>query len=192
MKWFYNMKIGAKLLLGFIIVSLLTGVIGVVGIWNIKSLSDSDSKLYSNMTVPISQLSGISTAFQRMRVNARDMIIASSDSDIQQNIDKINERIAEIDELSSEYEALILSDRMREEFNKFVDSRKAYRTEIDKVIKLAKENKDAEAYEILGETGSAGIASRAEQDAIEKLVELKVEDAKQQEEKILIKPIAQC
>ncbi len=31
MKWFYNLKIGTKLILGFVVVALIAGGIGVMG-----------------------------------------------------------------------------------------------------------------------------------------------------------------
>jgi methyl-accepting chemotaxis protein len=178
MKWFYNLKISAKLIIGFALVAVIAGVLGVFGMINLKSLDDSDTALYERMTVPISQMSGISTAFQRVRVNSRDMVIAENQADIQSNIDKITDRRAEIDTLAAAFEKTIISDNMKLEFNNFIEARKVYRTELDKVIQLAKENKDEEAYASLAETGSAGIASRAEQDLIDKIINMKVQDAK--------------
>jgi methyl-accepting chemotaxis protein len=40
MKWFYNMKIGTKLISGFIIVALIAGVIGIVGFMGLKEVGD--------------------------------------------------------------------------------------------------------------------------------------------------------
>ena len=38
MKWFLNLKIGVKLIIGFILVSIVAGTIGIVGAVNIKKL----------------------------------------------------------------------------------------------------------------------------------------------------------
>ena len=72
MKRFYNMKISTKLVISFIFVAIIAGIVGMVGIFSINSLDKSDTILYENMTKPISQMSDISTAFQRTRVNLRD------------------------------------------------------------------------------------------------------------------------
>ena len=56
MKTFNNMKIKAKLLTGFIIMAVIVGVVGAVGITNIKALYQSDTDLYEHMTVPIAQM----------------------------------------------------------------------------------------------------------------------------------------
>ena len=79
-KWFLDMKIGAKLISGFIIVAIIAGVVGIVGVTSLKTAAKSDTELYENMTVPISHLGEIATSFQRIRVNVRDMILTDRKS----------------------------------------------------------------------------------------------------------------
>ena len=176
MKTFNNMKIKAKLLTGFIIMAVIVGVVGAVGITNIKALYQSDTDLYEHMTVPIAQMGQISTAFQRMRVNTRDMIIANDPVTIKENSDKIAERQAELDTLSAEFESRIVSDEMRTAFNEFAEARNNYKGSLTELTALANQNQDAQAFALMAETGAAGIAARAEQDAIAKMVDLKLAD----------------
>lgn len=49
MKWFYNLKIRTKLLIGFILIALIVGLVGYVGMINIKALDESDTELYEQM-----------------------------------------------------------------------------------------------------------------------------------------------
>ena len=49
MKWYLNMKIGKKLVLGFILIALITGAMGGFAIYNIKALDNSDTELYEHM-----------------------------------------------------------------------------------------------------------------------------------------------
>jgi len=177
MKWFYNLKIRTKLLAGFIVVAIIACIVGVLGVSNIVVLSQSDTVLYEKMTVPIEQMSHIGVAFQRTRVNVRDMIEAQDQEDIQANIEKVKQRRSEIDKWSTEFEELMISDEIKDAFKQFTEAKAVFRTEVDKVIELAKQNKDAEALALLEEENSAGIASRAEQNAIDKLIEIKVQDA---------------
>lgn len=144
-------------------------------------MSKSDTVLFENMTVPLAQIGDISTAFQRLWVNARDMITANDAETIKVNVDKINERKAEIDSLSNDFEQRIISDEMKTAFQTFQDARKDYESQLDSIITLATENRDAEAIALMAETRPAGIASRAEQDAITKIVAMKVDGAKAQE-----------
>ena len=53
MKWFHNMRISAKLLLGFGIVAVIAGVVGIIAIINIKSITEADRMLYQENTLGI-------------------------------------------------------------------------------------------------------------------------------------------
>ena len=41
MKWFLNFKIGVKLIIGFLIVSSLLGLVGYIGINNMRIINDN-------------------------------------------------------------------------------------------------------------------------------------------------------
>lgn len=178
MKWYQNMKIGKKLISGFVLIALINGLLGVYTIYNLQVIDNSDTELYKNLTVPISEIGMISTEFQRIRVNIRDMITAQTPEEIQSYADKIKERRSEIDQQAKIFEGTILNNGMRDEFNNFLKTEKEFDVELNKVIELAKQNRDQEALIMITETGSAGIASGAEQDAIDKIMMEKVNDAK--------------
>jgi len=57
-----------------LLIALIVGLVGYLGISNIKKLDASSQYLYENMTVPIAEIGEISTAFQRMRVNKTENI----------------------------------------------------------------------------------------------------------------------
>ena len=176
MKWFYNMKISTKLIVAFILVTIITGIIGFIGITDIRSLNKNDTELYENMTVPITQLGQISTSFQRMRVDMRDMIIAQTPEDIADYGNRIKERRAEIDQYAASFEKTMIAQEIKDAYKEFTDSRKAYDILADRILEQAKANKDAEASAII--TGEGVKITQTEQDAITKLVKLKEEIAK--------------
>lgn len=177
MKWIKDMKIGVKLLVSFIIVALITGVVGIIGITDLKELQKENTALYEDMTLPIAQVGQISTSYQRMRVIVRDMIIENSPEQIQSNADKVIIRNQEIDEAAANFEKSITDPEMQAAFDEFVASRKVLAQEFEKVKALALENRDAEAYALLADTGSYEMAASAEMDAINKLVPMKLEEA---------------
>ena len=177
MKSFYNWKIRTKLLSSFILGALVVGIVGMLGISSINKLDNSQQDLFENMTVPLSEIGQISTAFQRTRVNMRDMLYENDPQAIQEYVDRIADRRAETDELIKDFEQRKHSDEVKKTFQEFIDARKAADAEFDSVIALAKQNQDAEAFARMIETGSAGVASRAEQDALENLTSLKIEES---------------
>ncbi|MBT0666663.1 MCP four helix bundle domain-containing protein, partial [Geobacter pelophilus] len=176
MQWFYNMKLNAKLMTGFITVAVIAAVIGVIGMINIKKIAAEDEKLYEKVTLPISQLQSISVAFQRIRINVRDLLEASTPAQEKDIADKIKNLRAEIDKESKEFEKTILTEEGRKLFKTFMDTRKAYGVFLEKVSELALANNDRAATIIVN--GEMKSAAMAEQDAIEKLVEAKLVQAK--------------
>ena len=176
MKWLSNMKIGTKLLMGFLLVALMTGGMGVYTLLNLKSLEVSDTQLYKNMLVPTEQMAKISESFQRQRVNIRQAILLSDSKLIEEQLTNLETWRAEIDALVPQFEATILSDQMRQLFNTFKAAKDAYRPLVDQVIALIRAGREEEAIAAISETGSAGIAARAEQDAIDKIIQQKTAD----------------
>lgn len=178
MNWFLNLKINKKLILSFILISLITGMMGVYVIINIKSADDSDTELYEHMTVPISQMAEISTLFETISTDARDLIIANSADEIATHVQLIEANKQKISKLSDQFSETIISTEMKQQFELFKSLRSDYISKLDKVIALAKENKDQEAFAILDENGEVGKAAQLEEDAIQKIFTMKTQDAK--------------
>jgi methyl-accepting chemotaxis protein len=182
LNWLANVKIRTKLLLSFILIALLVGIVGILGIINAKTMEQSDQELFDTMTIPISQVGQISTAFQTLRVNLRDMIIANDTQTIEQNATKIAEQRQQIDDLAGEYEKTIQSAEMQDAFKTFSAARVEYAKHLDMVMEKARQNQDTEAFELMSPDGAAGKATIAEQNAISNLVTMKLEDGRQKAE----------
>ncbi|MBU4439798.1 MAG: MCP four helix bundle domain-containing protein [Firmicutes bacterium] len=179
MKWFYNLKIRTKLLAGFILVALVVGIVGYIGITNINSLEQASQDSYENMTVPVSELGEIGIAYQKLRANVRDIILENDPKENQKNIDLFDANNKRIDELILSFQEKKHSDVVKAAFQEFVDARKAMDPEFDKVKDLGLQNKNDEALALMREGGSAYIASANVQNALDKVVGLKVEKAGQ-------------
>ncbi len=172
MSWFNNMTLKGKLLAGFITVAIIAGAIGGFGIYNIKEIDHADTMLYEKVAIPLGQVAEISTAFQRIRVNARDVITATTSEQRENFIGRIKEARTIIDKEADEFQKTIFTDEGRKIFEEFSNTRKAYGPLLDKMIALAKDGKTAEATALL--QGDAGKASRDEQNAIVKMMEAKI------------------
>ena len=140
---FSNTKLRTKLLGGFVVVAAIALVIGALSILELRSSSEETEKLYQNMTVPLSELGDIATAFQRVRINVRDMVGAESDEDMEKCAGKIKELRAEIDKKAELYEKTILSAEMRKAFEAFTAARVAYEENLTRLIELAEAHKDS-------------------------------------------------
>ena len=176
MNWYYNLKISVKLLSAFIVVALIAGVIGAIGVSKISEIAAADTKMYTNMTVPLNDIAEVSIAFQRMRVNLRDLINATSAEDNEKFNTRIKDLRKSITENMEKFEKSLFTDEGRKLFGEFKQTRAAYGPLLDKTVGLAMENKNVEALAMLH--GAAAKASADEQDAIDKLMELKLSQAK--------------
>ncbi|MBV5317634.1 MAG: MCP four helix bundle domain-containing protein [Desulfobulbaceae bacterium] len=176
MNWFTNMTLKGKLLAGFITVAIIAGVIGGFGIYNIKQIATADTMLYERIVVPFGEVSAISTEFQRLRVNARDIVSADTPEKREQFVGRIKDLRESINKNADSYEKTLFSENGKKIYEEFKRTRTVYGPLLDKVIALAKEGKTVEATALL--QGDAGKASREEQTAIVKMVESKIASGK--------------
>ena len=180
MRWFYNLKIATKLLSSYIMLSLLAGVIGWVGVTNIKQIADEDRQMYERINVPISELLAISTSFQRIRVNIRDLISAKTPEDRSKFSGRIKDLRDDLANNAASFEKTIITEEARKLFRDLEDARKVYLPLLDRTVQMALAGKAAEANAML--SGDMGKASRDVQVAIEKLSARKVSQAKKMAE----------
>ncbi len=163
MKWYHNMKISAKLILGFIVVAILAGAIGVIGIFSLQSSQKTSQYIITNYGNSQGQLGFIAEAFQQNRAAVRDLIIETDSNNYKAYQDLIAANDVKINKNLAEVKKTVQSPEELTSFNKLDKSLNDYKTSRDQVIALAVENKNAEAYAILKKVGvpMGAIASAA-------------------------------
>lgn len=145
MKWFYNLKLRDKLILGFSLVVIIAGFIGYEGITSLKTADNSDTALYEINTYPLSLGSELSTYFQRMRSNGLELVLAQSTSDSEAAVEKIDSMENKIEKTFSKFENINLPDETRQAFNNTKNAYVQFQTGFKSLIELAKNKKTAEA-----------------------------------------------
>ncbi len=176
MAWLYNLRMRTKLLVSFIMVALITGIVGYVGINKIQLVEHDGIKLYDGITVPMGELGAMSTTFQRVRINLREYVETADPQEKASSQELIKTLRAEIEEKAASFEKTILTDEGHNLFNQFRASRDAYGSVIDRVVSLSNTGKDAEAMAIV--KGDGKKAAFQEQELLDKLVQSKLEQAK--------------
>jgi methyl-accepting chemotaxis protein len=176
MKWFVNLKLGAKLMTGFILVAVIALTIGLFGVGKIHQLDVANTKMYEKVTVPLGDLADFAVDFQRIRVNSRDLISATTSEDKKRFSDRIRDLQQNLNAKTVAFEKTLFTDEGRRLFEEFKKAREVYGAQLDRMNALVMQNKSAEAREIL--TGVANKASRDEQNAIESLMEAKLKQAR--------------
>ena len=82
MKWFYNLKIGKKLILGYLLIAVIAGGIGIMGVVGIQKISAQDVYLYEKMAMPLGELVNITDAFQGILGNVQEVTQATTPEEI--------------------------------------------------------------------------------------------------------------
>ncbi|MBF0537183.1 MAG: MCP four helix bundle domain-containing protein [Nitrospirae bacterium] len=154
MRWFYNQKIGTKLILSFVVVSLITAAIGYLGIVNLHKLDNANTMLYEKATLAVSYMGLIGIDFQRIRTNVREAIQADKESDQQKYLEvckQLKEGILKNTEL---YKNTLHDDEGRAMFKEFIDTFNAYTPLLDKEIALGTEHNMPQLKELVNGDGS--------------------------------------
>jgi len=74
-----NMKVSAKLLLSFILVVILTAIVGVIGIFGMQQIAAGSTEMYYEQLEPIVLMGYASEYFQRIRVQMRNVAMNAGD-----------------------------------------------------------------------------------------------------------------
>lgn len=103
-KWFSNLKIGVRIILGFSIIVFISIAIGTIGVLNLKTVQDSYALDYTSSTNALEHVERISSHFQQVRVNIFGFAL-SSDSEEEKHyyIDRIAYHENIVDEYISSY-----------------------------------------------------------------------------------------
>ena len=77
----FKIVIMVTLIVSFLVISLLSAIIGVVGIMGMRQVNDAIYDTYELQLVPVTELGIANEMLQRQRVEMRDMIIGAASDD---------------------------------------------------------------------------------------------------------------
>lgn len=173
-----NLRLSLKLIGAFVIVSLITMIIGLMGTVKIRAIDKKDMEMYELNTKPLGEISAVSVIFQKTRGVVRDIIIDKYiiNKDINPHIEKIKEfnkiGLAEM----KKFEESIKADEVRQEYEHLKAELGAYFPLRDKLITLINDGKRDEAIAFM--RGDVSQQADKVQASIDKLVEMKINLAK--------------
>lgn len=107
-KRFNNLKIGTRIIIGFLIMVMIACIIGFVGVINLKSVQDSYSLDYTDSSLELEYAEKISSTFQQIRVSTLAYYIHSeSEEDRAGYNDQIKQYKSDIDDAIRAFRALL-------------------------------------------------------------------------------------
>lgn len=176
MKWYYNMKLGTKMITGFLIVALIAGAIGLVGIINIREIEELGTKMYEMMTQPLGEMVVIVSSYQRMQNDIRDIILAESQGEIDDYKNRIALRNAEFTKNINSRATTLFSEEGKRLVAEVISIKQDYDNIVKNIIVQVEQGNRDRAMELLRE----GNTVRTELERrLYRLAELKVISAEE-------------
>lgn len=135
-----NMKIGIRLVLGFLLVTLIAGIIGYIGIRNIRTINTADTFLYEMATAPLGDLNMMNSGFQRIRYNYLFLVTDLERNDsaaLQKRILRIKNFQESVDKSTVQYSKSLLSKEDSTLYANVVAEMKTFYAHLDELLRMA-------------------------------------------------------
>ncbi|MEG0979785.1 MAG: methyl-accepting chemotaxis protein [Oscillospiraceae bacterium] len=177
-KWFYNINIGKRFLISFVLLSIVWVGCVAYTTMNFNSLDSSTKDLYDKGTLPVSEMSLMATNCQKVYAYITEIVAANDVQTIDQLEGAINSEMTALNDRLAKFNKTVNSVSMIKDSEEFATFNKSVNTiqELSgKVIPLAKENRDAEAMALIATEGSPVLKTGI--DAINGLTQLTAEYA---------------
>ena len=178
MRWFYDMKIGAKLQTVFVLMAGVAGLIGWVGLSGTSEISKRAESVYTNQLVPIRDLGYANAAFLLSRTDTRDILLTKDAAGRRENVASLQEQTKRVDDYMAAYAKAEMSAEEKEAYPKFQNAWEQYKKVRDKGIALALGGQDAKALEIFN--GEASVPQTEARKHLRSLIDINVRVAEQQ------------
>ncbi|MDQ5987938.1 MAG: hypothetical protein CSYNP_03686 [Syntrophus sp. SKADARSKE-3] len=177
-----NMKLSVKLISAFVIVALISLVIGFIGIVEIKTIGNKDVEMYEFNTKPLGEMADATAAFQQARGSVRDIMIDKyvADRDITEHLNKMKELSKTMKDNLDSFEKTIKTADVRKEYDILKAEIGKYVPMREKLLSLISEGKRDEAVSFMRND----IYTQADkiQTSMNKLMDMKADLAKKKSE----------
>ena len=153
----HNIKLGVKLIGGFVSVALIIVAVVVTGYVNLKSVNEGMTRMYSDNLLPIEHVSNAEVAILNLRGDALHFILVPEDRSL-----KEKDMAADIDTVNQEmnlYRATSLSAEQKDELAVFNSTWDGYQAAIADVVTQVKAGNEQAGVQSM-RSGGAGSNSR--------------------------------
>ncbi len=146
---FKNMKIGAKLGLGFGILLTTIAIVALLSISKLSGLNESINDISKDKFTKVVHVAEMVDLANENRSKMRNLLLNSDSAQNQKDMDQIVENGKKIDDIVVKLQESIKSDEGKALLKEVIDAQDAYRASGAKVKTLALQGNKAEAYALL-------------------------------------------
>ncbi len=148
--FFKNRTIRTKLLIGFSLISILLGVIGILGVYDMKVIDDNAEEMYAYNLQNIDDLHEIRYIISENSVDFKNLILAKSPEEVSEINSRVDSRRAKNKELFESFESRLTTDNQKAAWKSLTDDigqlRDKRNAAIDKLYTDKREEGIAELY----------------------------------------------
>ncbi|MFA6596694.1 MAG: methyl-accepting chemotaxis protein [Ignavibacteriaceae bacterium] len=147
MNWFYNLKVRAKLLMGFVLVALIAAFVGFNGIGKMALMNENAQQMYDDRTVPIVELSNSLQEVYELRLSVANLVV-SKNSEERTMLEKAihdHEKMAE--EMMAKFAATNLNPEEKILLEGYKKSWEEFQPAVVKAVQLAKGSNELAAHD---------------------------------------------
>ncbi|MBF0539797.1 MAG: MCP four helix bundle domain-containing protein, partial [Nitrospirae bacterium] len=156
MGWFYNMKTATKMIMGFLIVAVITAIVGVVGITNMGTINSMAAEMYEKDLLGISYLKDADVDLISIGRAERNYILSTTEDMRKKYIKQMDDFSRLFMEKLTKAKPLINSEKGKELFAKLEHETTDWEKLHNQVVEIASKEKLQEARE--STTLSLGLA----------------------------------
>lgn len=171
-----KIKIGPKLIGGFLFVAAVSVIVGYVGIDKMHTIAKADTFLYEKATVPLGDLVEIALTFEIAIRDLRDLGRVSNEQMREGLIASIESTRSRLGKACERYESTIVDDEGKKIYADFLEARKNIAADITVLYSLSRANKTADVYNHID--NSMAKHSMEEEKLIEKMIKYNIDSAK--------------
>ncbi len=170
-----NVKLSTKLIAGFLFVAVISAVVGIVGNYYLRQITQADRELYAFNTVPLASIGSLGTNSQEVRVLFRDVIEEQDESRRKEKMTQIEQLRRENAESLKKIEATANTKEKKKLLENLKSGLAAYGKVMDKMSGSINSGMAEVAKGVLQTDGL--LAARQLNDAISKLFDASVAEA---------------
>ena len=146
-----NIKVGTKLITGFVLVALISLIIGIIGIGNMSKISDKADDMYAKELIGLTSIQEANLSLFEMGRARGNYLLATSGEEREKHKEKIKNSRAELKGFMEKAKPLFVSDRAKEIFANSVSILEGYDKSTEKVLLLGAAEKLQQRSEALNQ-----------------------------------------
>lgn len=158
MKWCHTLSLGKKIMAGFLLVAVLSGLSGIVAAGSIWDVSRRAERMYTGNLIPISALPEVVRGYQASLSLLRDIVMDRSPQERQEHLDALKRSDQEVEKGLADFFAANRSAEALALKRSISDDLKLYGFFRDKVVDLAASDRQDEAVNVLRNQGADVLA----------------------------------